>query len=146
MCDEVSFNLRYPVTKEVLVDVCLHEMMVEYIIYLENMSFCFFSKLMEAAKCTNESIKETSMFNSLIHYSSLVKSTSKKRLIVAAVEKCKLKLPMQRKYPIHMGHRQFQASKREVRQFPVLSPFFIWGKESRPSPQAVGERSCYQPA
>lgn len=38
------------------------------------------------------------MSNSLIHYRSLVRSTSK---IVAAVEKCKLKLPMQRKYPIH---------------------------------------------
>lgn len=57
MCDEGSCDLRYLVTEELLVDVCLHDIMVEYRIYLENMSFCFFSKLMEVARCTNESVK-----------------------------------------------------------------------------------------
>lgn len=41
------------VDKETLVDVCLHGMVNEYRVYLENLTFPSFSKLMEAARRNN---------------------------------------------------------------------------------------------
>lgn len=42
------------VAEEVLVDVCLYDMIEEYKSFQKNLSFPCFSKLMEAVKCTNE--------------------------------------------------------------------------------------------
>lgn len=47
------------VAGEVLVEVCLHSMMEEYSLFLESLSFSFISKLMEATRCTNESVRRT---------------------------------------------------------------------------------------
>lgn len=46
-----------PVDEEVLVNVCLHGMNNEYEVFLETLTFSSFSKLMEAARKTNESIR-----------------------------------------------------------------------------------------
>lgn len=43
-----------PVDEEVLVNVGLHGMKNEYRVFLENLMFSSFSKLMEAARRTNE--------------------------------------------------------------------------------------------
>lgn len=40
-----------------LIDVCVHGMMKEYRIFLDNLSFSSFSKLMEAARGANESVQ-----------------------------------------------------------------------------------------
>lgn len=45
-----------PMDKEVLVNVCLHGMMEKYIIFLGNLSFTSFSRLIEAARRTTESV------------------------------------------------------------------------------------------
>lgn len=42
--------------QRVLVDVCLHDIMGEYRIFLKNLSFLLFFKLMKAARRTNESV------------------------------------------------------------------------------------------
>lgn len=47
------------IDEETMVDVCLHDMANEYRVFLENPSFPSFSKLMEAAKRTNESVRRT---------------------------------------------------------------------------------------
>lgn len=50
----------------ILVDLYLHCMIKDYRVALEKLSFSSFSKLMEAGRRTNESIKKTSKYNSLI--------------------------------------------------------------------------------
>lgn len=45
------------VDEEVLVNVCLHGMNEEYRVFLENLTFSSFSKLMKAARQTNESVR-----------------------------------------------------------------------------------------
>lgn len=49
--------------EEMSIDVCLHGMAKEYMVFLENLSFFSLSKLMEAARCTNESMHKSSKFN-----------------------------------------------------------------------------------
>lgn len=48
-----------PVIEDVLVDVGLHKMMEEYRVHLENLSFTYFSHLMEITRRTNESMKKS---------------------------------------------------------------------------------------
>lgn len=48
-----------PVEEEILVNVCLHDMNDEYQVFLENLTFSSFSKLMEAARRANESTRRT---------------------------------------------------------------------------------------
>lgn len=48
-----------PVAEEALFDVCLHGVIQEYHVFLENLSFPSFSKLMDVARRTNESIRRT---------------------------------------------------------------------------------------
>lgn len=47
------------VEEEILVNVCLHGMNNEYRVFLENLTFPSFSKLMEAARQTNEPVRRT---------------------------------------------------------------------------------------
>lgn len=51
---ERSLNYYDPLVDEVLVDVCLHGMLEEYTIFLNNLSFPCLSRLMEAACRINE--------------------------------------------------------------------------------------------
>lgn len=51
-----SLRLLLSVEEEVLINVCPHGMLEEYRIFLENLFFAPFSKLMEAACRTNESV------------------------------------------------------------------------------------------
>lgn len=73
--------------KEVLVDICFHSMMEECIIFLENLSFLSYSKLMEAARNTNELVRRTSRSSSTTRPSHppMVRPSSRKRLIVRAL-------------------------------------------------------------
>lgn len=48
------------IEEEVLVNVCLHGINDEYRVFLENLTFPSFSKLMEAARQTNEFVGRTS--------------------------------------------------------------------------------------
>lgn len=52
-----------PVEEEILVDVCLHGMNDEYRVFLENLTFSSFLKLMETARQTNESVRRTPKAN-----------------------------------------------------------------------------------
>lgn len=59
-----------------LVNVRLHDMMKKYSIFLENLCFPPFSKLMEAARCTNESIPKASRSSFVILPISVVRPAS----------------------------------------------------------------------
>lgn len=48
------------VDRETMVNDCLHGMANEYSVYMENLAFLSFSKLVEAIKRTNESVRRTS--------------------------------------------------------------------------------------
>lgn len=48
-----------PVDEEMLVNVCLHRMSDEYRVFLENLTFPSFLKLMEASKHMNEFVRKT---------------------------------------------------------------------------------------
>lgn len=45
-----------PAGKEILVNVCLQDMLEENKLFLENLAFPLFSKLMEAARYNNEPV------------------------------------------------------------------------------------------
>lgn len=47
------------VNKEAMVNVCLHGMANEYRVYLKNLTFLYFSKLMEAARRMKETVRRT---------------------------------------------------------------------------------------
>lgn len=57
---ERALDCNDAVDEETLVNVCLYGMANEYCVYLENLTFPSFSKLMEAARRTNESIRKPS--------------------------------------------------------------------------------------
>lgn len=52
--------------EEVLVNVCLHDMIEEYRIFLENMSFSSSCKLMELVRRTNESVLRSLKFKTTV--------------------------------------------------------------------------------
>lgn len=69
-----------------LVDVCLHGMPNEYRVYLENLTFLSFSKLIEAVRRTNESVRKPSR-PTINSYSGVApRSFPIKRPVLAAVE------------------------------------------------------------
>lgn len=57
---ERALDCCEPVAEKVLVDVCLHDMLEDYRIFSEDLSFPSFSKLMEVDYGTNESVHRTS--------------------------------------------------------------------------------------
>lgn len=63
---EMALYYNDLVVEDVLVDLCLQGLIEDYIIYLENLLFPFSSKLMEAARPTNEPLRKTSRSSSLI--------------------------------------------------------------------------------
>lgn len=60
---EKTLDCCNTVDEEVLVNACLHGMLDEYHVYLENLSFLSFFMLMEAARRTNEFVKRTSKWS-----------------------------------------------------------------------------------
>lgn len=48
-----------PVEEEILINVCLHGINDEYRVFLEDLTFLSFSKLMKAASQTNELVRRT---------------------------------------------------------------------------------------
>lgn len=71
-----------PVDEEVLVNVCLYDMKDEYRVFLKSLTFSSFSKLMEAVRRKNESVRLTP--NSRVFPTA--KPFSKRKQTVAAVE------------------------------------------------------------
>lgn len=57
---ERALDCSDAVDEEMLVDVCLHGIANEDGVYLENLAFPSFSKLIEAARRTNESVRKPS--------------------------------------------------------------------------------------
>lgn len=57
--DNIQGGIWMLMWQQVLVDVCLHHMLEELCIFLENLSVPYFSRLMEAARRTNESVSRT---------------------------------------------------------------------------------------
>lgn len=111
---------------DVLVDVDLHRMTEDYRIYIENLSFSSFSKLMGVSE--EQSAKRNS------RSSSLIRSTLKKRICLQPLRKAKgLRIPVQRRYPM----------ERESHTTSSHTTLALRGEESRSSLWAVGERSIY---
>lgn len=74
-----------PMGEGMLVHVRLHGMLEEYSIFLENLSFYSFPKLMEAARRTNEMVHRAPRPSSTSR--SSLNSALKKRLIVVTLDK-----------------------------------------------------------
>lgn len=72
-----------PVAEDVLMDVCPHNMIENYWVYLENLSFSSFLWLMEVLRRVNESVKRTARF------SAIIRLMSKKKPTITMVEKRK---------------------------------------------------------
>lgn len=80
---EKTLDCVDPVNEEVLVNVCLHGMNDEYRVFLENLTFSSFSKLMEKGRPKNESMRRTPKSSSAV---PLYMPFQKKRHIVATIE------------------------------------------------------------
>lgn len=103
------------VDEETLIGVCLHGMVNEYRVYLENLTFPSFSKLIEAARRTNESVRKPSRSTTSNHSGIAPRSFSRKRPVVAAVEDGQgLGLPSQRNLPSSQDTRQTTDKKRRL--------------------------------
>lgn len=103
-----------PVTKDMLVDVSLHEMIDGHQIYLDNLSFSFFLRLKEAARSTNDSIRKTL---------SMIRSMLKKMHVIPAVEEIKeVKSSSLRKTPYN---------RREIERFRLFPPFPCEAKKAK---------------
>lgn len=74
-----------PVAKEVLSDVCLHDMLEEYRIFLKSLSFPSFS--MVVAKRTNEFVRRTSKSSAWNRSNLIVRSGMRKMPMITALEK-----------------------------------------------------------
>lgn len=72
------------VDKEVLVNVCLHGMNDVYRVFLENLTFSSFSKLMEATKRTKKSVRRTLKLSRVF---PTMRPFAKRKQMVAAVER-----------------------------------------------------------
>lgn len=67
-------------------DINLHGMM-EYRIFLENLSFFYFLRFIEVARFTSQSIQKILGSSSIIQPSLLMKLVPNKRPMIAAIEK-----------------------------------------------------------
>lgn len=77
LCEKIPWQnslLCDLVEEMMLVDVCLHGMTEEYCIFVENLSFSSFTKLMEAAHRTNQKVRPSSASRSSSNSSSWKKS------------------------------------------------------------------------
>lgn len=76
--NEKELDSYNPVAKNILVDICLHGMIEDYRIYLKNLSFSSFSRLMEPVRWKNR----TRQKDLEIQFSE---SMSKKKLMIVAI-------------------------------------------------------------
>lgn len=72
------------VEERILVDVCLHYMLEECRIFFENLFFSSFSKLMEPARRTNDSVHRASLSSTS---RSNLNSTQRKRSTIVTLSK-----------------------------------------------------------
>lgn len=116
-----ELRIAVPVDEEVLVNVCLHDMLKEYRIFLENLSFPTFSSLMEASRRTNVSKRRTSRPNTTSYPNSMMRPPSRKWPIVAAHE-----------------NLMWPSFKQEHKTFQSSGATSIWHEESHSSVGVVG--------
>lgn len=81
-----GFGLLLSSGQDVCIYVCFHGILTIRLVTWRTYHF-FLSKMIEAMRCTNESVRTTSRFNSLMRIILLVRSVPKKRSIFATVEK-----------------------------------------------------------
>lgn len=93
----------------------LHGMLEEYRVFLENLPFPSFSRLRESARRTNESVRRTSKSSSINRPNPLARLASRKRSIIATLEKGKEVRPLSSKRP--------SFNKKESWQHLVLPAF-----------------------
>lgn len=100
-----------------LVKICLHAIVEEYRIFLENLSFSSFSKLMEAPRLTKESMHRTSRSSSAARpiHQPTVRPAPRKRSIVATIDRDK------RSKTFNSKRSSFE--KRKPKESPCLPPF-----------------------
>lgn len=105
------------VLEEVLVNVCLHGMDDEYKVSLENLTFLSFSKLMEAARRTNKSVRRAPKPSRAF---SIMRSFAKRKQTGIAVEGDQKAESSGQKRPTQMlEKREF---KQERKAYPPLPP------------------------
>lgn len=99
----------YPVDEEVLVNFCLHSIIDEYLVFLNNLPFSSFSKLMEAAKQRNEYLKRT-LLPSILHvFLNVVKQFPRKRPLWSQSKRSKRQgLLIRRSLPTGRRRRHMQ--------------------------------------
>lgn len=124
-----------PVSEEMLVSFCLHRMTEEYNIFLENLSFSSFAKLMEATSHTKELVHRSSRFSMSVRPSQTPMGRQ-----------------MQRKRPILTSHdnagesrssgSKIRYQKRE--RYRPRHPSFA-AEESYRALKIVGQRLCHSP-
>lgn len=79
------------VYEEMLVDVCFHGMVKKYRVFLENLSFSSFPKLIEPRQRSNESVCRSSKFITSVKpsHAPISRLEPKKRLIFVALNEAK---------------------------------------------------------
>lgn len=119
---ERALDCSDAVDEETLVDMCLHGMVNEYRVYLENLTFPSFSRLMETARRTNESFRKPSRSVINTHTSVAPRPFHRKRSMIAAVEDSQGARPPRPKRPsFKQGYKN--DSKAGKKSYPVLLPF-----------------------
>lgn len=108
---------------------CLHDMFDEYRVFLENLSFLSFSRLMEAERRTNESVRRTSKSNIASRPGPVTRipPPPRKRLTVVAVEKGQGSGPSNQ--PAYMLEYR-PKHRQECKASPILSPFLYGLKKA----------------
>lgn len=108
--------------------------MKKYRVFLEDLSFSSFPKLMEAKLGTNESVGSSSKFITSVRPSQapIGRLAPKKRLIFVALDEAKKVRPFDSK--------RSAFGKREPKEYPILPPF-LWCKESLRSLGTMSERT-----
>lgn len=98
-----------------LVSICLHGMTEEYRVFLENLSFCSFAKLMEAARSTNESVHRSSRLgtSARLGQAPIGLQMQKKGPIFSADDNIREAMPF--------GWKAATFERRE--RYPILPPF-----------------------
>lgn len=84
---ERAMDCSDPFDGEVLLNVCLHRILEEFRVLLENLSLSSFSRLMEVARRTNGSVRRTLRSSSTSCPSFMIRLPPRKRPIVALEKK-----------------------------------------------------------
>lgn len=108
-----------------VVDVCLHGMVHEYRVYLENLTFPHFSKLLEAARRANESVRKPFRPTINSHSGVAPRSFPRKRFVIADVEDGQEARPPRLKKPSYRpGYKG--DNRQGKKSYPIL-PLFPYG-------------------